>query len=150
VTASLPGLLHRLVMCVDLLIRCTQVAQRLLQSLRCCELHPGAERRLAIEMERMRDRSTPREAHDDLRRLGHLLNRHLPEIGQRILCLAQPAHRAAVFQREVIRSHSAVAGPANQTGDDPVLAPLLQHADRLGEAAEGERKEKIVLWNHAS
>jgi hypothetical protein len=64
VTASLPGLLHRLAMCVDLLIRCTQVAQRLLQSLRCCELHPGAERRLAIEMERMRDLPASGETDD--------------------------------------------------------------------------------------
>src|ERR1700756_4887978 len=79
----------------------------------------------------MSDRTAPRVADDDLRGLGDLLERHLPQIAQGILRTAEAAHSAAVLQREVVRPHATVTGPAHQTGDDPVLAPLLQHAERL-------------------
>jgi hypothetical protein len=57
-------------------------------------------------MQSIRDRgallAARAEADNDLCRLGDL-ERHLPEIAERILRLSEPTDRAAILQREVIR-----------------------------------------------
>jgi hypothetical protein len=50
---------------------------------------------------------------------------------------AGSAVSAAITQSEVVRPHTTVTGPADETVDDPVLASLFQHANRL---------TKLSLW----
>ena len=61
----------------------------------------------------------------------YCLDRQLAEIAGGILSLTDPTDSASVFEGEVIRPHPTVTGPAHKTVYDPVLASLLQHADRL-------------------
>jgi hypothetical protein len=126
---------------LDLLVRRSQVPKSLLQRLDGGEWNPRSEHRLAVDMQSIRDRGarlagrTARaEADNDLCRLGDLLDRHLAEIAERIIRLADPTDSAAILQGEVIRTHPAVAGPTHEAVHDPVLSPLFQHARRLYKA----------------
>jgi hypothetical protein len=125
-------------MVLDLLVRRSQVQKSFLQRLDRGEWNPRSEHRLAINMQSMRNRGarlagrTARaEADNDLCRLGDLLDRHLPEIAERILRLAEPTDCAAILQREVVRARPAVTRPAHEAAHEPVLSPLFQHAERL-------------------
>jgi hypothetical protein len=137
VTAALSGLPNRMPVRIDLLIGSPQVPQCPLQRVSGCELHPRAEDGLTVTVQRMRDLTTAREAHDDLGGLSHLLNRHLLEIAERILRVAETTYSTTITQHEVVWAHPAVASPTDQAGDDPVLAPLFQHKGSL---------YKVRLW----
>ena len=115
----------------DLLIRRSQVADRLFERLPRTERDPRAQCRLAINMQSVSGFPILRETDDDFSGRGDLLDRQLTEIAERILHLAEPAESASVLQGEMIRPHPAVTRPADKAVDQPVLSFLLQHSDRL-------------------
>lgn len=118
-------------MIIHLLIRRSQVQQRPFKGLSRRKCDPRTKGRFAIQMQSVSGLPGLRKANDDLRWLGDFLDRHLLEIAQGILRLAKPTDSAAITQRKVIRPRPTLTGPADQAIDDPVLASLLQHADRL-------------------
>ena len=76
----------------------------------------------------MRRSTTLREANDDLARRRDFLDRHLSEIAQRILTVAEAAYSAAILQGEMIGIRPATAGPTDQAVDQARLLFRLQHS----------------------
>jgi hypothetical protein len=134
VAASLAASPHFGTMGSELFIRSPQIAECIFERFRRRKLDPGPEYCLAVEVQGVSRRTALREADDDLAGFGNLLHRHLPEIGQRILTLAEAACGASVFQGEMVRSHPTVAFPADEAVHESIRPLLLQHDRRLYKA----------------
>jgi hypothetical protein len=84
--------------------------------------------------------SGSRPGNPDESRLREIEHGHSPHIGQRIRLAAYTAGRAAIPQRDVIRTHPAVALPAVEAGDELILAPMFQLLRRQSNPQRCERR----------
>jgi hypothetical protein len=149
VAASLAAFPHVGTMGSELFIRSPQISECIFERLRRRKRDPGPECCLAVEVQCVSRRTALREADNDLAGFGNLLHRHLPEIGQRILALAEAAYSASVFQGEMVRSHPAVAVPADEAVHESIRPLLLQHDRRLYKAGlwKGNKERTVASGN---